>query len=350
MKKMILLCFTLAMLAVDVNNLAVAGGGPWVNKPGQFSFTFGFSRKTAGKLWRNGKLEEPADSTLVDGLFHDFQYAYFQPEIGLMENLSLSGNFLYLWGYERVQSDPKTGKPVKPHWELNHGFTDMWLNLKYQFLQGDFPMAVQVSSRFPDLYDEEGPYSRYIMRVTTRDEAVKVDDTTFKRVTYRDTTVAASSEWRGLLKRDLGIHLLAGHSFDGNGYAQAELAYNFRQDAYADQVIFRADGGYNVWQGDGFTLMPKLSFDYTAGVGNGTVPDSTDRFYFKTMQAVPGTPVQANLPTANYYFNDGNYGRLYGSLSLMYDKYAIELGGGRWLFGDGAPVYTELYAQVGVTF
>jgi len=290
MKRSLLVLFVLSLLVVDLN-MATAGGGPWVNKPGQFSFTFGFSRKTAGKLWRNGKLEEPADSTLVDGLFHDFQYAYFQPEVGLFENLSISGNFLYLWGYERVLSDPKTGKAEKPHWELNHGFTDMWLNLKYQFLHGDFPLAVQVSSRFPDLYDEEGPYSRYLMRVTTRDEAVKVDDSTFKRVTFRDTSVVASSEWRGLLKRDLGIHLLAGHSFDGQGYAQAELAYNMREDAYADQVIFRTDGGYNVWSGAGFALMPKLSFDYTAGVGNGKVPDSTDRFYFKTMQAVPGTNV-----------------------------------------------------------
>lgn len=349
MTQRLLFLLIIAIITLDVTT-ATAGGGPWVNNVGQFSFTFGFSRKTAGKLWRNGKLEEPADSTLVDGLFHDFQYAYFQPEIGLFDNLSLSGNFLYLWGYERVSSDPKTGKAEKPRWELNHGFTDMWLNLKYQFLKGEIPMAVQVSSRFPDLYDEEGPYSRYIMRVTTRDEVVQVDDTTFKRVTYRDTSVVASSEWRGLLKRDLGVHLLAGHSFDGQGYAQAELAYNFRQGAYADQVIFRADGGYHIWSGDGFTLMPKIAFDYTTGVGNGNVPDSTDRFYFKTTQTLPGTNTQANLPTANYYFNNGRYGRIYGSLSLAYDNYVLELGGGRWLFGDGSPVYTELYAQVAVAF
>jgi hypothetical protein len=34
-------------------------------------------------------------------------------------------------------------------WELNSGFTDSWIGLKYQFLHGAWPMAFEVNSRIP---------------------------------------------------------------------------------------------------------------------------------------------------------------------------------------------------------
>jgi len=339
----------LAVLLVFVSSDLFAGGGPWAQKPGKVRLSVGYSRKTSGSRWINGKLDEPPDSTLVDGLFHDFRYGYLMPEIGIVDNLEFSALILYLWGYERVyERDPLTGAR-EPVWELNQGFTDMWLQLKYQFLDGDYPMAIQISSRFPDLYSEGGPYTRYIERATSHQEVRNINDS-LQVVTVRDTAEVPSSEWRGLLKRDLGIHLLAGHSFGYDGYIQGELAYNFQQGAYADQIIFGLSGGYNIPLGSGFTLTPKLAFDYTGGVGNGGVPDSSDRFLFTTPQEVPGTNLKANLPTANYYFNNARYGRLYGSAGIQYDRYAFEVGGGRWIFGNGSAIYTEMYAQFTTSF
>jgi len=324
----------LAFAAVDLH-----AGGPWAQKKGKTRITFGFSRKVAGSRWIDGRLDSPADSTLVDGLFHDFEYGYLGAEIGILDHLELSGTINYLWGYERATTDPNTGQYIGPHWELNSGFTDSWLNLKYQFLEGDFPMAVMVSTRFPDLYDEPGDvYARY----ATRTYAEFVDSTTAEGLdtSFRAqrSIVEPTSEWRGLLKRDYGVHLFAGHSFGADGYVQTQLAYNFRQGAFADQVIFSIDGGYNIPVGSGWVVTPKAAFDYTGGLGNGGVPDETDRFYFRDAQG---------RPQANNYFNNGRYGRLYGSVIVAADDaYGVEVGAGRWIFGNGSAVYWETYAQL----
>ncbi len=324
-------------------------GGPWVQRTGKVRLSGGYSRKIAGSRWTrdsvNNKITDtPPDSTLVDGLFHDFRYGYISGEVGVAPGLEFSGTINYLWGYERVSRDPKTNKTVAPHWELNSGFTDMWLNLKYQFLEGDIPMAAMVSSRFPDLYDEPSvPYTRYQTRTFTNNQLVKTADGRDSIVKRTDTSVEATSEWRGLLKRDFGVHILAGHSFDGGGYVQAMLGYNMRQGAFADQLLFSVDGGYPIEITKGWTVMPKLLFDYTGGVGNGGVPDSSDRFQGRDSRG---------LPQANNYFNNGKYGRLYGSVTIgpSDGKYGLDLGLGRWIFGDGSAIYTETYAQFSYQF
>ncbi len=324
----------LAFVAIDLH-----AGGPWTQKKGKTRLSFGFSRKTAGTLWRENKLETPDDSTLVDGLFHDFQYAYLSAEIGIIDNLELSGTINYLWGYERVTSNPNTGQVVPPYWELNQGFTDSWLNLKYQFLEGEVPMAVMLSSRFPDLYDEPGHvYARHATRTYTTTFDTLGADGTDSLVRLNQKIVEPTSEWRGLLKRDFGVHLLVGHSFGGDGYIEGQLAYNFRQAAYADQVIISIDGGYTIPISQGWAITPKILFDYTGGVGNGLVPDESDRFQFRDQQG---------RPRKNYYFNNGRYGRLYGSVGVGGNQaYGLEIGAGRWLFGDGSARYWETFAQL----
>ena len=313
-----------ALLLVSFDAFA---GGPWVTETGHSTLIFGFSRKTGGSNWDTwGNVVQPADSTLVNGLFHDFQYAYFNPTFGVAKNLEISATFLYLWGYERILKDPKSGKAITPEWEYNAGFTDFWLNAKYQILHGEYPLAVQISSRFPDLYKQEGPYTRYV-----------------NRIVGKDTAVVASSEWRGLLKRDFGVYVMSGRSFGSKGYVEGQLGYNLRQDAFADQWYFEADGGYNIPVLASGVLTVKAMFDYTGGVGNGKVPDSTDRFYFKVNSA----------PQSNYYFNNSRVGRVYGSLIFVPEAnspYSVEVGIGRWLFGSGAVRYTEMYAQVGYAF
>lgn len=164
-----------------------------------------------------------------------------------------------------------------------------------------------------------------------------------RTVARTKTVTEPTGEWRGLLKRDFGVHLLAGHSFGGDGYAQAMLAYNFRQGAFADQIIFSIDGGYNIPVAQDWVVTPKVLFDYTGGVGNGAVPDSSDRFQFR----VPGT----GEPRKNYYFNNGRYGRLYGSAAVTFsEKYTFDIGVGRWIFGDGSAVYWETYGQLTYAF
>lgn len=330
----------LAIIAPDVQ-----AGGPWTQKKGKVRLTFGYSRKTSGARWGDdGVLNKPADSTLLNGLFHDFRYGYISGEVGITDQLELSGTINYLWGYERVSRDPKTGKSIKPQWEINEGFTDSWLNLKYQFLGGDFPVAAMISTRFPDLYNEPSEiYSRYETRTCTyaiTKQTLDGRDTVVKRT---DTMPEATSEWRGLLKRDLGIHVLAGHSFNGDGYVQAMLGYNLRQGAFADQVMFSVDGGYNIEVMKGWTVMPKVAFDYTGGVGNGNVSDSTDRFASRDA---------LGNGTKNAGFNNAKYGRLYGSVVIgpSDGQYALDLGIGRWLFGRGAVQYTETYAQFSYQF
>jgi hypothetical protein len=329
----------------------IYAGGPWTQKPGKARLTFGYSRKTAGTRWRDNVLITPPDSSTVDGLFHDFQYAYLYGEIGIVENLELSGTINYLFGYEAASRDPLTNElfkdPVtgqsKARWELNQGFTDSWLNLKYQFLHGDYPMAVMVSTRFPDLYDEPSHvYTRYVTRKYTVVSDTTLPDGKDSVVRVSKTSVEPTAEWRGLLKRDLGIHLLAGHSFGNDGYVSAQLAYNFRQGAFADQVIFSIDGGYNFPVTNEWTVSPKVLFDYTGGLGNGGIPDSTDRF--------GGTDARG-LPAPNIYFNNGRYGRLYGSVIVGSENgYGLELGVGRWVFGNGSARYWETYAQASYQF
>jgi hypothetical protein len=343
---------TIAVLAILlVTATDMIAGGPWTQKPGKARLTFGFSRKTAGTRWRDGVLQTPADSTLVGGLFHDFQYAYLYGEIGIVDNLELSGTINYLFGYESVGRDPSTNllykDPVtgksQARWELNQGFTDSWLNLKYQVMHGDYPIAVMVSTRFPDLYAEPGDvYTRYQKRTYTvaYDSSLGEGKDTVLRVSK--TSTEATSEWRGVLKRDLGIHVLAGHSFGSDGYIETMLAYNFRQGAFADQVLFSIDGGYNFPVMSGWNISPKLLFDYTGGLGNGGIPDSSDRF---------GGSDSRGLPAPNVYFNNGRYGRLYGSVGISSDQgYGLDLGVGSWIFGNGAAKYLETYAQVSYQF
>ncbi|MBS1914082.1 MAG: hypothetical protein JST22_18995 [Bacteroidetes bacterium] len=341
----LLLRLTIPLLALGfLIHDAYAGVGPWAQSAGKARLTFGYSRKTAGSRWTNGTLTTPADSQLVDGHFHDFRYAYLSFEVGVIDNLELSGTINYLWGYEAVTSDPITKKPLpKAFFEYNNGFTDSWLNLKYQVLKGEYPVAVEVSTRFPDLYNDPSPvYTRYKTQAYSYATAEKTPDGRDTIVKHSVSTQTPTSEWRGLLKRDLGIFAAVGHSFDGKAYVQSSLGYNFRQGAFADQVIFSIDGGYTIPVMKEWTVMPKVAFDYTGGLGNGGIPDSTDRFGQSS----------SGIPQKNSNFNNGRYGRLYGSLILgpADGRYALDLGIGKWIFGNGAVQYTETYAQFSYQF
>ncbi|MBA3647138.1 MAG: hypothetical protein H0W62_01080 [Chitinophagales bacterium] len=350
-----ILSFLLFLVIMDVQPLIA--GGPWVLGKGQSTLSLGFSRKVGKERWSatikgvtetptdfsddvvKYSLITPADSTTVDGKFHDFRYYYFQAAIGICKNLELDATINYLVGREASRTNPYTGKLYQfdgqtgPNshfaiWEINRGFTDSWLGLKYQFLHGSWPMALEVNSRFPDLYNQPGvAYSRYNYQYTSA-----TDPVTGKVV--RDTIIEPSSEWRGLLKRDFAGIIHIGHSFlqDGSLYTQAYAGYNIRQGAYADQIMFNINAGYNWKVRQNINIIPNLLCDYIGGIGNGGQPDITDRF---------------NNVYKNFNFNNSKTFRGYASVDAIFNnRLDAKVGAGKWLWGKGAVDYTEMFVQV----
>lgn len=314
-------------------------GGPWLVPKGKSIISLGYSRKTASQRWTPKSVDTKgtiagADDTwskdslitapnLVDGKFHDFRYVYFNFQYGICKNLEISGNINYLIGYEASTADPKTGvKYPAPEWEKNSGFTDSWLRLKYQ-LPTKLPMAIEFNSRFPDLYEQPGDtYTRYNYQYTNLEGK-------------KDTTVEASSEWRGLLKRDFALIYHVGSSFlkDGKMFAQGSVGYNFRQGAFADQLLVAATVGYNFKLKNGIEIVPNIYSDLTYGLSNGGIPDNSDRFAFGGRK--------------NYYFNNSSYLRTYLNVYVKFNEHiAFATGVGQWLWGHGAAKYTEPYAQI----
>ena len=316
-----------------------AQGGPWVVEKGKTLLSLGYSQKTASQRWAPRSLDTKntttgsddtwgtdslqTNSNLVNGKFHDFRYVYLNFQIGLMKNLELSGNINYLFGYEAISSDPKTGvKLTSPRMELNQGFTDAWLRIKYK-LPTKLPMAIEFNSRFPDLYDQPGhTYTRYNYQYTNLEGK-------------KDTTVEASSEWRGLLKRDFALIYHIGSSFLKNGdlFAQGFAGYNWRQGAYADQFLAGATVGYTFRVGKGIEIIPNIYTDLTYGLTNGGKPDISDRFQ--------------QGGRSNYYFNNSRYWRAYFNVYAKLTKnIAVATGYGQWLWGQGSVKYSEPFAQV----
>lgn len=349
-------------------------GGPWVLGKGQTTLSLGFSRKVGKERWQHYHLDpnhttknltddvdsfalvQSPDSVTVDGKFHDFRYYYFQGSVGIAKNLELNWILNWLEGRETQTRDPKTGQlhtyrdfegnMVKgengayhyAQWELNSGFTDSWLGLKYQFLHGKWPMAVELNSRIPDLYQQPGEaYTRYNYQYLLYNYNDVENDTSYA---LRDTIVEAGSEWRGLNGRDFALILHGGHSFFTNGafYVQAFAGYNwrpnlhFKRTAYADQLLIGINGGYNIRVNDKIILLPKFWFDYTGGIGNGGQPVVSDRFY---------------SPYKNNNFNNSKTLRGYLNMDFIYNnRLDVQAGVGKWLWGRGAVKYTEVFVQV----
>ncbi len=179
-------------------------------------------------------------------------------------------------------------------------------------------MAIEINSRFPDLYDQPGKeYSRYNYQYIGK-----------------DTFVEASPEWRGLLKRDLAINYHIGGSFDraGKSFFKGQLGYNWRQGAFADQLLASIAAGYNFRLKNDFGITPNFFIDYAGGMDNGGTPDLTDRFYFNGRK--------------NFYFNNSKTLRLYLNLNVNVTKHlSISMGYGNWIWGRGTAKYQETFIQ-----
>lgn len=346
-------------------------GGPWVLGKGQAGLSLGFSRKVGKERWShfhndpNGTpknlnddvdsfaLTTPKSITTVDGKFHDFRYYYFQGAVGICKNLEINWTLNWLEGREAQTRDPYTGQlhtttnengsiDTFAVWELNNGFTDSWVGLKYQFHHGKWPLAIEINSRIPDLYQQPGEaYTRFNTQYVSYTFNDIANDTSY---TIKDTIIEAGSEWRGLNGRDIAFVLHAGHSFfeDGALYVQGFLGYNWRRNlqfertAYADQLMIGINGGYNFKLTDKISLIPALWVDYIGGIGNGGQPVISDRFY---------------SPYKNNNFNNSKTLRGYVNMNFLYDdRFNIQAGLGKWFWGRGAVKYTEMFVQLSYLF
>lgn len=305
MYRMRVLGFLIAALIVP--QLALAGGA-WVPEPWQGDVQLGYSQKMANTSW-NSSGDSFHNTTVREGEtlshYHDFRYAYFAGELGLLRRLSATWTVTYLYGLEGPRNDL----------EKNAGASDAWFGLKYGLLQGDWPVALAFIYRTPMFYDLEGPYSRYLYdsQGNIRDE---------------------SPEWRGVLKHDYTLSVVASRSFlDGRGWANLQTGYTWREGAPADEIPVWADIGYPLpfWG-----AAAKLSAVYIRSEGNDSPRQPDDRF---------GS-------SATFNFNDASMARVGAGLIVPLGRTGttLEAGYNQWIWGKSARQYDEPYLSLGYRF
>jgi len=290
-----------ALVVVALLSDPVWAGGAWVPKPGEGSLQLGASRKKAQSSWgTHGQI-------LANQGDHDFRYAYLSGEAGLWKGLAATWTMTYLDGFE--------GRPNSL--EQNTGLSDAWFGLKYGFQQESaVPLAVGFTYRTPVFYDQSGPYNRHTFN----------SDGTFRGV---------NSEWRGLLKHDYTLSMLASHSmWDGRGWASVETGYTWREGAPADQIPVLADVGLPLpW----YRLRAKVSGVFVQSLGNDSPRQPDDRF---------GSSATNN-------FNDASMARLGVSLLMPLDRqqrWYVEAGYNQWVWGRSARRYQEPFISFGRGF
>lgn len=283
-------------------------GGAWVPEPWQGDVQLGYSQKTAHTSW-NTSGQAFDNLTTFEGErvdhHHDFRYGYFAGELGLLRNFSATWTVTYLYGLEGPEADL----------EKNAGLSDAWFGLKYGLRQGDWPVALAFVYRTPMFYDLDGPYSRYLYdsQGNIRDE---------------------SPEWRGILKHDYTLSIVASHSFlGGRGWANLQTGYTWREGAPADEIPVWADVGYPLpfWG-----AAAKVAAVYIRSQGNDSPRKPDDRF---------GS-------SATFNFNDASMARIGAGLLVPVGRSGttVEVGYNKWIWGKSARRYDEPYLSLGYRF
>ncbi len=299
----------LACLAIFVGLLPSApaeAGGAWVPAPGHGSLYLGFSRKTANSSWNAfGDAFTHRDSVGRE-VWHDFRYAYLSGEVGVVKNLSVTFTGTWLHGLE----GPRDA------YESNKGLSDAWIGAKYQLGHGRWPVALAFNHRTPVFYDLPGAYNRHLFDAQGAFRGV-------------------SPEWRGLLKRDYALSVLASRSISQyRGWVSAELGYNWREGAPANQVLGTAEVGYPIgWLHS--QVKASVTGQWSAGSDSLRQPD--DRFGRR----------------ADYNFNKASYTKLGASWIVPFGsgrRWAAEIGFNRWVAGHSARRYNEPYLTLGRSF
>jgi len=293
----VVVCLAVVALTPEV----AEAGGAWVPAKGEGDANLGYNWKTADASWNT------RGDTTVSQSWHIFRYVYTGGEVGLGGDTSFRYTVLWLDGLEGRRGNM----------EHNAGFSEAFLGLKHQFHEGTWPMAVGLNVRTSYLYDLQGQYDRHLFD----------EDGEFRGV---------SPEWRGLLGEDYGLSYLISRSlWDGGGWTNLEVGYNYRTGNLSDEVPLYFEIAYPLaWQ----ELKLKGSYRWVQSVGNHDLdraPD--DRFGCSANNCFPDASMMA---VGVSLFRDlGARDRWYG-----------EAGFNQWIWGRSARKYEEPFFVLGRRF
>ena len=238
--------FLIAALLLSSSAFA---GGAWIPEPWKGDIQLGFSQKTANTSW-NASGDSFHNTTVREGEtlshYHNFRYAYFAGELGLVGNLSFTWTATYLYGLEgahrRGEERRLLRRLARPQVRPD---------------AGGLADGARRTERTPILYDLPGAYNRYLFDAQGNRRGV-------------------SPEWRGLLKHDYTLTYLPSHSFyGGRGWMNFEAGYTWREGAPADQMPVYAELGYPLpWWG----WAAKGAITYVRSQGNDSPRQPDDRF------------------------------------------------------------------------
>ncbi|MBS1911790.1 MAG: hypothetical protein JST22_07375 [Bacteroidetes bacterium] len=290
------------LLVVSLTYHAHAGGA-WVDSLGRGSIRLGYDWKL-----QPGALRYDTHGDLYRSLFnmtHDYRFLYAGGEVGLGWRLEASFLVTYLWAREIVDSTAEDPS------RIYHGPSDMWLGLKYQIVDGDYPIAVGATVRLPNLYEANSTLNGQLL-----------------------------TEITGLLGHDYEASVYASHSFNSSLYASASLGGRIRDGASANQVLYGADAGYTIpILGDRISV--RAGFDGVASVGEPRPSTAKDRF--------PGLSLERD----NHFFdfNDASYFRPQLGMSIRVLP-TLEINGGfaYILWAHSSVLYQDFLLQVGYSF
>lgn len=271
-------------------------------EPGEGSVRVGYNwkhqpdaqrRDTEGEIYRS-----------LFNMTHDYRFLYLSGDIGIIKGLEGSYLFTYLWASETVDSmseDPS---------RFYHGPSDMWLGLKYQLLDGEYPTAVSATVRLPYLYEAASVRNGHLL-----------------------------TEIPGLLERDYDLNLHISRSFNGP-YASASLGYRLREGAAVNQILTTAEfGGTIPFTGE--KLFAKIGMDGAFSIGEPPPTTSKDRFS------------GLSLETGHHFFDFNKASYIRPQLAVSYKilpQMDISAGYSYIVWGHSTVVYEDVLVQLGYSF
>jgi hypothetical protein len=280
----------------------LAGGG-WVAKPGHGGIRIGYDWK-----FQPGALRRDVRGDLFRSEFsltHDYRFLYLSGDVGVLPGFEASALLTYLWADESVDASSED-----PSWHY-HGPSDMWLGLKYQVLDGDYPTAIAANVRLPWLYAAASIHNGQKLTNIT-----------------------------GLLDRDYEINASVSHSFNDDLYGSLTGGFRLREGAITNQILFLAETGGTLPMLDR-KIFGKIVVDGALSVGEPEESTSRDRFDGRTT-VVAGHP---------FDYNNASYIR--PGIELGY-KITPDLGVSAGLsyivWGHSIDVYREVLLQAGYSF
>lgn len=293
----------LVALALLFSAPALRAGGGWVREPGSGGIWIGYNWKYQPDAQRHD-----TEGDLYRSLFnmtHDYRFLYLSGEFGIVPGLEGTCLFTYLWASEMVDS---TSEDPSRHY---HGFSDMWLGLKYQLWGGAFPTAVSATVRLPWLYEAASVRNGQLL-----------------------------TEIPGLLERDYDLNLFISHSFDAGPYASASLGFRFKEGAATHQILTGAEfGGALPFADD--RIFAKVALEGVFSVGQSRPTTSRDRF----------SGLSLERGTHFFNFNDASYVRPQIGLSCrVIDGVDIGAGYSYIVWGHSTIVYQDILVQLGYSF